>query len=108
MAAKKMPAKKAMPAKKSAPAKTSAAKVRMANEKSMVKFNSGVESSIKKRYGSFGSSDFKGYEKNRKGFQSMFADVVSEGPMGQNNSYMKAAEKIAGAAWDKKFGKKKK
>ena len=106
MAAKKMPAKK-VAAKKAAP-KTSAAQVRMANEKSMVKYNSGVESSIKKRYGAFGSGDFKGYEKDRKGFQSMFADVVSEGPMGQNKSSMKAAEKIAAEAWDKKFGKKKK
>lgn len=106
MAAKKMPAKKV--AAKKAATKTSAAQVRMANEKSMTKFNSGVESSIKKRYGAFGAGDFKGYEKDRKGFQSMFADVVSEGPMGQNKSYMKAAEKIAAAAWDKKFGKKKK
>jgi hypothetical protein len=106
MAAKKMPAKK-VAAKKAAP-KTSAAQVRMANEKSMTKYGSRVESSIKKRYGAFAVSDFKGYEKDRKGFQSMFADVVSEGPMGQDSSYMKAAEKIAAAAWDKKFGKKKK
>lgn len=107
MAAKKMPAKK-VAAKKAAPT-TSAGRVRMANEKSMTKYNSSTIATLKKK-APIRSSDMSGYKSKRE-FQMAYADAVATGSLserGQNEPFQKAAEKYAGAAWDKKFGKKKK
>ena len=113
MAAKKAPMKKMAATKKPAPKKTaSAADFRKADQASMVKYKKSEKqtadaaSKIRKKYGAFTAEDFKGV--NRRDFVSGFADVVSEGAVGQNPVYMRAAERIAAEAWDKKFGKKKK
>jgi hypothetical protein len=117
MAAKKAPMKKmaapAKPAAKKAASKSSsAADFRKADQASMVKYKKSevktvdAANKLRKKYGPFTAEDFKGV--NRRDFISGFADVVSEGAVGQNPVYMRAAERVASEAWDKKFGKKKK